>query len=132
MAFVDFGYDMVTGTFRLDANGDLDVDAGVSLRRKLIYRRVLSTPGAFYHLPNYGVGVQEKGLTDQSSLYRLENRIREQLEREDSIRVELVRVRQLTMGVYLIEVQASFQSENKVILELRVSNNSEQFEVSFS
>ena len=131
MTFTDFRNDLVSGFLGVDHDGDIDVDAGVALRRKLVVRRILTTPGAFYHLPGYGVGIQSKALVNAGDLLRLQSRIRDQLARETSLRVDSVQVSSLAPGTYLISVVATFLSEGRIVVELRVSDSAEQFEVSF-
>lgn len=49
----------VGGTLRI-MGGDYSLMDGPPLYKKLIVRRLIATPGDFYHLPNYGAGLRVK------------------------------------------------------------------------
>jgi hypothetical protein len=48
------------GTLQVGPSGDYQSDSGISLLKKLIIRRLVTSPGGFYHLPDYGAGLQVK------------------------------------------------------------------------
>lgn len=45
------------GTFPVDASGDYAFDQGLVQIKKRIFRRLMTTPGSFAHIPDYGVGI---------------------------------------------------------------------------
>ena len=50
------------GSFVVDPTGDYALDSGITALKKRIYRRLMTTPGAFVHLgEGYGVGVAAEG-----------------------------------------------------------------------
>lgn len=52
---------MNLGTFNVDDTGDYAFDEGLVSLKKRILRRLVTSPGAFLHLPGYGVGVPDYG-----------------------------------------------------------------------
>ena len=52
---------IVLGTIQVDDAGDYAFDEGATNLKKRIIRRLVTRPGAFAHLPNYGVGVPDHG-----------------------------------------------------------------------
>jgi hypothetical protein len=67
------------GTLQIDASGDYKTETGVALVRKLILRRLTSTPGDFFHLPDYGIGLNVKGRIPTSDLVKLKAEIERQV-----------------------------------------------------
>jgi hypothetical protein len=51
------GDPLALGVIPIDASGDYAFDEGVTQLKKRVFRRLLTAPGAFPALPNYGVGV---------------------------------------------------------------------------
>lgn len=49
------------GVIPIDASGDYAFDQGISQLKKRIFRRLLTNPGSFPAIPNYGVGVLRYG-----------------------------------------------------------------------
>ena len=47
-------------TLQVSSSGDYSEDVGDVLLRKLVIRRLLTRPGGFFHLPNYGLGFDIK------------------------------------------------------------------------
>jgi hypothetical protein len=45
------------GVYPVGSDGDYAFDEGIANLRKRIFRRLITRPGAFIHLPTYGVGV---------------------------------------------------------------------------
>jgi hypothetical protein len=67
------------GTLKLDAAGDYETVSGAELIRKLIYRRLTTTPGDFFHLPNYGLGLLEKEVLRASDVVALKRQLEAQV-----------------------------------------------------
>ena len=49
-----------SGTFSITAGGDYAAQEGADLLKKLVVRRIITQPGEFFHLPNYGAGASPK------------------------------------------------------------------------
>ena len=47
-------------TFKIGRDGDYLLEEGENLVRKLIIRRLITRPGEFFHLPDYGIGLRIK------------------------------------------------------------------------
>lgn len=72
--------------------GDYALVDGPSLTKKLMARRLTTTPGEFFHIPNYGVGLSVKQPLPGGDLQRLKGRIEKQMLLEpdvQSVRVAL-------------------------------------------
>jgi hypothetical protein len=70
--------DRVGGTMRV-VSGDYQLHSGADLYRKLVLRRLLTRPGAFFHLPNYGLGLVVKEPVPMGSMTRLKSEIERQI-----------------------------------------------------
>lgn len=89
--------DMVGGTLQIAATGDYERESGVSLVRKLILRRLMTTPGEFAHLPQYGLGFKVKEPLPIRNAATLQKKIHEQVMKEpeiESAKVSLTLYRQ--------------------------------------
>ena len=51
---------LVLGSIPVDDSGDYAFDEGVTSLKKRIFRRLVTTPGKFSHLPEYGVGLPQQ------------------------------------------------------------------------
>lgn len=90
---VDINYLTFEGRFLIDARGDVGAHAGVDALKKRIIRRMLSTPGSFYHLVDYGVGLRLKELLRNTDREMLRQACKREVEKEDEVRecrVEIV------------------------------------------
>lgn len=75
----------VGGTLQMTAGGDYKSVTGSDLLRKLILRRLMSSPGDFFHLPEYGAGLQEKVPMAETDLRRLAKLIESQIQLEPEV-----------------------------------------------
>lgn len=98
----------VGGTLQMTAGGDYKNVTGSDLLKKLILRRLMSAPGDFFHLPDYGAGLQEKLPMAQTDLRRLSKLIESQVQLEPE--VEAVNVN-LTMRA----------ADNTLVVQMDVS-----------
>lgn len=75
------------GSLSVGTSGDYDHESGASLLKKLIYRRVLTAVGEFYHLAdtNYGAGLQPKQLFRVGDLVVLRTQLELQIAAESDI-----------------------------------------------
>lgn len=91
-----------TGALVVGADGDYATEGLVPMLRKLILRRLSTMPGAFFHLPDWGMGLVHKGLIFPGDIATLEVKIRDtvleepELDRAD-VAVELARNGVLTI-----------------------------------
>lgn len=73
----------LAGVLRVSpSSGDYETESGVKLLQKLIIRRLTTSPGSFYHLPGYGLGIQTKEPLLTSDLVSLKGEIERQVARE--------------------------------------------------
>ena len=73
------------GTLVVTAGGDYATETGAALIRKLVTRRIISTPGDFFHAPEYGVGIPRKEPIPASELVKLRTRIEQQVKTEPEV-----------------------------------------------
>jgi hypothetical protein len=82
----------LTGTLVIKS-GDYANQSGNDLLRKLITRRLIATPGDFFHLPTYGVGLKVKQPLPGGDLIKLKAQIQKQIALEpevDNVSVSLL------------------------------------------
>lgn len=84
----------LSGTLQIGTDGDYKLMQGPDLVRKLVLRRIVSHPGDFYHLPNYGIGLRVKEPLPVSDLIALESEIRRQVQTEPEVEDAKVSVAQ--------------------------------------
>ena len=73
------------GTLQIEPGGDYASETGVPFLKKLILRRLVSKPGDFFHLPNYGVGLREKEPLPTNDLRKLAKQIEMQVLMEPEV-----------------------------------------------
>jgi len=82
------------GQYQVDGAGDIVLDSGVTNIRKRVLRRLLTSPGGFYHLPDYGVGLPgraKRTMTDVE-LAALQRDAQRQIAGEPGVEAAEVRV----------------------------------------
>lgn len=82
----------VGGTLEITSTGDYKGVEGPQLLRKLILRRLVSRPGDFFHLPNYGAGLREKEPLPDNNLIKLKKAIELQIQQEPDVETTNVRL----------------------------------------
>lgn len=75
----------VAGTLQIAPSGDYRTVTGNELLRKLIYRRLMTGLGEFFHLPTYGAGLAVKQPVPASSLPGLRSLIDRQIRQEPEV-----------------------------------------------
>jgi hypothetical protein len=82
------------GQYQVDGTGDIVLDSGVTNIRKRVLRRLLTSPGGFYHLPDYGVGLpgRVKRLMTDVELAALQRDAQRQIAGEPGVEAAEVRV----------------------------------------
>lgn len=105
---LDYRYDFFQGFYRLDSKSDYDTHSGVVALKKRIIRRIISTPGGFSHLPDYGVGVRVKEPINATKLADLRSKVRRQVLLEEEVERVDVEVT-FTGGVLFIKLDVRTQ-----------------------
>lgn len=103
------------GTLQLGADGDYQLEVGAPLVRKLILRRLMSTPRDFFHLPDYGIGFRVKEPIPVSDLGRLKTTIEQQVLREREVDSAAAQVTMASNGVLTVLVRAHMRSTGESI-----------------
>ena len=75
------------GTLIINSVGDYQDMSGDALIKKLILRRLLSHPGDFFHLPEYGIGFRNKEPVFGGGLSRIKAEIERQVLQEPEVDV---------------------------------------------
>lgn len=75
----------IGGTLLINSFGDYELESGEALLRKLIIRRLVTQSGAFFHLPEYGIGLGVKELLPASNLILLRTEIIREIQREPEV-----------------------------------------------
>jgi len=73
------------GTLVVNSAGDYELESGQQLIKKLIVRRLITKRGDFFHLPDYGVGLNVKEPLPAVSLVKLRADIIAQVLREPEV-----------------------------------------------
>lgn len=94
------------GTLQLDASGDYKLESGAPLVKKLILRRLMSTPGDFFHLPNYGIGLRVKEPLPIADLVKLKAAVENQCAKEPEVEAASARLTLTTDGELTVSVRA--------------------------
>lgn len=98
----------LNGSLIVGTDGDYTLESGGSLLKKLIYRRLLTAVGEYYHLAdqNYGLGLEAKQMIRPGDLANLRTRILAQVTQEPEVAaadvsLELKSNGRLTVGTKL-------------------------------
>lgn len=95
------------GTLQV-SGGDYVLEDGAQLVRKLILRRLTATPGDFFHLPKYGVGLRVKQPLPVASVVLLQAEIRRQIQAEPDVEGVTASVEQ-GQNVFVVRVSATLK-----------------------
>ena len=79
------GFSVFAGTLQIGGDGDYKTVTGTELTRKLVIRRLITRPGDFFHLPNYGIGLRMKEPLPTSDLPKLKKAIEQQCLQEQEV-----------------------------------------------
>jgi hypothetical protein len=102
------------GTLIINSDGDYELESGPALVRKLIIRRLVTTPGGFFHLPNYGVGLKVKEPLPGGDIPKLRAEIERQIKLEPEVEAVQAIVRQ-ALNLLTIEIRAKLKPTGQVI-----------------
>lgn len=100
------------GTLLIDAVGDYQDMSGEALVRKLIIRRLLSSPGDFFHLPEYGIGFKVKDPLPISNLSALKAEIERQVLREPEVETTQAALT-LDANMLVVQVKAKLKTSGE-------------------
>lgn len=96
--------------FSVGSSGDYNVETGVPLLRKLFLRRLMTTPGGFFHLTDYGLGIAVKEPLNTARLSVLKNEVERQVKLEPEVDSASVSVRLDTNGLLQITLAVRLTS----------------------
>lgn len=118
----------VGGTLEITSHGDYKEVQGEALLRKLIIRRLVSRPGDFFHLPDYGIGLREKEPLPVNDLVKLKKQILLQIEKEPDVETAAVRLNyDYGASALIIQMQVRMrQTGQEINFALPVPTNSVQ------
>jgi len=100
--------DSVGGTLVVTA-GDYATVTGPDLVKKLIIRRLTTGPGDFFHLPNYGAGIQEKMPVRIANLTKMKADIENQVKLEPEVQDALASLTIDREGILLLQLQVQLK-----------------------
>lgn len=111
------GSTTIAGGFVINSSGDVAMEEGAPLVRKLILRRLTTARGAFFHLPNYGVGLALKEpVQGTGDMMRFKKRIEQELLQEPEIAKVSVGLEQRPAeGIMIVRVAATLKNTGQVL-----------------
>lgn len=109
------------GTLEIGSGGDYVEDSGAALVRKLVLRRLMSTPGDWFHLPAYGIGLRLKEPLAAVALATLQAEIKRQVLREIEVADAAVRLTLTTAGALAVDVRARLRDGTDTLVQLTVT-----------
>lgn len=109
------GSAFLAGTLQIDPSGDYKLESGAALVRKLILRRLMSSPGDFFHLPNYGIGFRVKEPLPVSDLVKLKAAVEEQCAKEPEVEAAVASLSLSTSGVLNVAVSARLRKTGEQV-----------------
>ncbi len=102
----------VGGVFRI-SGGDYALVDGAEFVRKLVIRRLTTTPGDFFHLPNYGCGLQLKQ-TIPGGIVKFKAQVARELQREPGVVVNKIELT-ITGNLLTILVNATLSQTGQQV-----------------
>jgi hypothetical protein len=103
----------VSGTFVMKG-GDYALMEGEALLKKLMIRRLITTPGEFFHLPKYGAGLKVKQPIPAGDLVKLKANIERQLMRERDVASVVVGLQQST-NTLIVQARATLAKSGQKV-----------------
>lgn len=108
--------DGISGTLIIGSSGDYETSMGAAeLVKKLVTRRLYAVPGDFWHLPDFGIGLNVKQTVPPSQLVKLKARIREQVLLEPEVAGCSVQLVQYPNGVLQINLQVTLTQTGETV-----------------
>ena len=115
----DFKYDTFGGRYVLDARNDYETHGGLEALRKRILRRLISSPGGFFHLDEYGAGLQVKEVNRTTNAAAIQGDVEDQLRQEELVRDFQVAVDNGTPGILRVELTVQ-TADGPIVLGLDI------------
>ena len=110
------GLNSVGGTLVMDASGDYKLVSGPALLKKLILRRLITRPGEFAHLPNYGLGFSVKEPLRNNDLILLRRQVEQQVLLEPDVNAAQVFLSfDNARGILLCQVRATMRTTGEQV-----------------
>lgn len=104
-------YEFLGGTLQVNSAGDYVSMSGEALVRKLIMRRLISSKGDFFHLPDYGANLMVKGVFSTANLPNMAKDIERQVLLEPEVEAAKVTLTyQAANSILVVQVQARMRS----------------------
>ncbi len=104
----------VGGTLIINNAGDYDLESGAPLLRKLIIRRLITTKGGFFHLPDYGLGLGVKETLPAANLITLRAEAIRQIKREPEVEETDVQLTLSTQNELTVRIRAKTRTGGDV------------------
>lgn len=111
------------GVLVVGTDGDYELEEGKDLLLKLVTRRVMTQPGGFRHLPNYGAGLEEKRPYTPSDMIVLQTALERECAKEPELTNSQVSASLTADGVLTINLTATLQSGQTVSTALTLTGN---------
>lgn len=105
----------VGGTLVITSGGDYESVSGAELVRKLIIRRIVTNVGDFFHLPNYGIGINVKEPLPSNDLVKLQTDIERQALLEPEVEEVRVGLTLTPNNILTITVKARLRQTGEVL-----------------
>ena len=98
------------------AAGDYALQDGVELLQKLILRRLTTAPGGFFHLPDYGIGLQVKVGITPNDLVNLRREVERQVLLEPDVEAAVARATLTRDGRLDLTVRVRLRASQREVL----------------
>lgn len=94
------------GTLRMTPGGDYATHSGAELLKKLIWRRITTTPGSFFHLgESYGTELKLKSLVRDNDLLAMQAKLAQQIREEPDVQDVHVELSLASSGILKLRVR---------------------------
>jgi hypothetical protein len=111
----------ISGVLRATSGGDYATHAGAEMVRKLVIRRLTTSPHSFFHLDkNYGLGIKDKQPLPVNDLTKLKVEVERQIEREPDVDSARASVSLNRQGILTITAQVKMKNNQVVPVEFSV------------
>jgi hypothetical protein len=103
------------GALVITSAGDYATEDGLAMLKKLVYRRLTTAVGAFYHLPGYGFGIDLSIPYPSSKLYTLKSAIEQEVRQEPEINRADATLTISPDGVLTVSIAATLVRNNQAV-----------------
>lgn len=102
------------------SGGDYALQEGDSLLKKLIFRRLTTQPGAFYHLPNYGFGLSPKALVKPAQLPAIRRQMEDAIKLEPEVAAARVGLSLTSDGVMQVQITVQTTRQENLVFGFKL------------